>query len=117
MWTSRNLDYLYLYGREVMSNFGQRLRAARLAAGISQERLGVEAGIQEESASARMNRYEKGTRAPAVEIVERIAAVLDAPVSYFYSQDDDEASFLLAFHRLPVKSRRELLQLMTKLTI
>ena len=92
-----------------MANFGERLKAARLAAGLSQERLGIEAGIQEESASARMNRYEKGTRAPAVEIVERIARVLDAPVSYFYAQDDDEASLLLAFHRMTPERRVELL--------
>lgn len=94
-----------------MSKFGERLKAARLAAGMSQERLGVEAGIEEESASARMNRYEKGKRAPAVEIVERVARVLDVPVSYFYAQDDDEASLLLAFHRMPKKRCKELLML------
>lgn len=93
-----------------MSNFGERLKSARLASGMSQERLGVEAGIEEESASARMNRYEKGTRAPAVETVERIAEVLNVPVSYFYSHDDDEASLLLAFHRMSVDRRKELLE-------
>lgn len=94
-----------------MANFGERLKAARMAAGLSQERLGVEAGIQEESASARMNRYEKGTRAPAVEIVERIAEVLDVPVSYFYSHDDEEAQLLLAFHRMSQERRTKILKL------
>lgn len=94
-----------------MANFGERLKAARMAAGLSQERLGIEAGIQEESASARMNRYEKGTRAPAVEIVERIAEVLDVPVSYFYSHDDEEARLLLAFHRMSQERRTEILKL------
>lgn len=94
-----------------MSGFGERLKAARLAAGMSQERLGVEAGIEEASASARMNRYERGTRAPAVEIVERIAVVLDVPVSYFYCRDSDEADLLLAFHRMSVTRRKELLAL------
>ncbi len=93
-----------------MSCVGKRLRAARILAGLSQEQLGVQAGIEEASASARMNRYERGTRAPAVEIMERIAGVLDLPVSYFYSQDDDEASLLLAFHRMPGKRRKELLK-------
>jgi len=97
-----------------MSSFGERLRAARVAAGMSQERLGIEAGIEEASASARMNRYERGTRAPAVEIVERIAIVLNVPVSYFYSQDDEEASLLIAFHRMPTKQRIELLRHITK---
>lgn len=97
-----------------MSSFGERLRAARLAAGMSQERLGIEAGIEEASASARMNRYEKGTRAPAVEIVERIATVLNVPVSYFYSQDDEEANLLMAFHRMSAKRRKEILEVVER---
>lgn len=94
-----------------MSTFGERLRAARLMAGISQERLGIEAGIQEESASARMNRYEKGARAPAIEVAERIAAALDVPLSYLYAQDDDEATLLLAYHKMNSEQRQKLLAL------
>lgn len=93
-----------------MTHFGERLRTARIAAGLSQEQLGVQAGIEEASASTRMNRYEKGTRAPAVEIAERIAEVLNVPLSYFYSQDDDEARLLLVFHRMSAKRRKELLK-------
>jgi transcriptional regulator with XRE-family HTH domain len=52
-----------------MSTFGLRLKAARLEAGLSQEQLGLQAGLEVESASARMNRYERGTRVPAVELV------------------------------------------------
>jgi transcriptional regulator with XRE-family HTH domain len=88
-----------------MSSFGERLKAVRLAAGMSQERLGVEAGIQEESASARMNRYERGTRAPAFELVQRIAKALDVPVTYFYASNDLEAELLLAFHRLDKRGK------------
>jgi DNA-binding XRE family transcriptional regulator len=40
--------------------FSARLKEARIAAGLSQERLGVVAGIEEASASARMNQYERG---------------------------------------------------------
>lgn len=92
-----------------MSTFGKRLKSARQLAGLSQEQLGVQAGLEEESASTRMNRYEKGVREPAVEIAGRIAKVLDVPVSYFYSDDDDEASLLLAFHRMSVEKRSALL--------
>lgn len=93
-----------------MSTFGVRLKSARLAVGLSQEQLGVQAGIEEASASARMNRYEKGTRAPALEIVQRIACVLRVPVSYFFSEDDDEAELLLAFYHMSVKQRKDVLQ-------
>lgn len=92
-----------------MSTFGKRLKLARLAANLSQEEVGVRAGIEEASASARMNRYEKGTRAPAVEIVQRIASVLEVPVSYFFSEHDDEAELLLAFHRMSEVERKQLL--------
>jgi transcriptional regulator with XRE-family HTH domain len=92
-----------------MSTFGKRLKVARLQAGLSQEQLGLLAGLEAESASARMNRYERGTRAPAVELVERVGAVLDLPVAYFYSVDDDEAALLKAFHRMPSEDRKELL--------
>lgn len=92
-----------------MSTFGKRLKAARLQAELSQEQLGLLAGLEVESASARMNRYERGTRAPAVELVERIGAALNLPTAYFYASDDDEAELLVAFHRMSDKDKKELL--------
>lgn len=92
-----------------MSVFGMRLKAARLAAGLSQEQLGLLAGLEVESASARMNRYERGTRVPAVELVERLGAVLNLPVAYFYAMDEDEATLLRVFHRMTGKEREKLL--------
>lgn len=71
-----------------MSVFGRRLKEARLRAGLSQEQLGMEAGLDPMSASARMNRYELGKRAPNFELVERIAKVLKVPAAYFYASDD-----------------------------
>lgn len=92
-----------------MSVFGMRLKAARIAAGLSQEQLGIRAGLEVESASARMNRYERGTRMPAVELVERIGIVLNLPVAYFYAADDDEAKLLKVFHRMKESERKELM--------
>lgn len=92
-----------------MSVFGMRLKAARLAAGLSQEQLGIRAGLEVESASARMNRYERGTRMPAVELVERIGIVLNLPVAYFYAADDDEAKLLKVFYRMKESERKELM--------
>lgn len=86
-----------------------RLKAARLAAGLSQEQLGLLAGLEVESASARMNRYERGTRMPAVELAERIGSVLNLPVAYFYSTNNDEARLLQVFHRMPENERMKLL--------
>ncbi len=82
-----------------MSLFSKRLKEARTAAGLSQERLGVLAGIEEASASARMNQYERGKHQPDYLMVSRIAQVLDLPESYFYTQDDSLAGLSVRFHR------------------
>ena len=92
-----------------MSVFAQRLKAARLRTGLSQERLGIEAGLDPMSASARMNRYEQGKRVPDAQLVERIAAVLGVPVAYLHSVDDEEANLLLKFHRLNRKQRAKVI--------
>lgn len=92
-----------------MSTFSKRLKEARLAAKISQERLGIDAGIEPASASARMNQYETGKHAPNSSTVAQIAVALNLPAAYFYSEDDDEAQMLVLFHRMPVARRREVL--------
>lgn len=92
-----------------MSTFSKRLKAARLLAGISQEKLGIELGIDPSSASARMNRYEVGARVPDLELVERMGAVLGVPAAYFHAVRDDEAELLLAFHRLSDADRRKVI--------
>jgi len=93
-----------------MSTFSKRLKEARCEAGISQERLGVLAGIDEMSASARMNQYERDKHEPDFSMVERIAYVLDVPVSYFYAEDDDEAKLIRWFCKLSAEKRAEVMQ-------
>jgi transcriptional regulator with XRE-family HTH domain len=83
-----------------MSAFPRRLKEARLRAALSQEQLGIEAGLDPMSASARMNRYELGKRIPNPELVERIAKVLSVPTAYFYAVEDDEAELLITFQEL-----------------
>lgn len=93
-----------------MSTFCKRLKEARRAAGISQERLGIEAGIEPASASARMNQYETGKHSPNPRTVQQIAAALDLPASYFYSEEDDVARMLVLFYRLSVGERSRILR-------
>jgi transcriptional regulator with XRE-family HTH domain len=61
-----------------------RLKAARLKAGLSQERLGILAGIDEATASARMNQYERGIHTPDFELTCRLASVMEIPACYFW---------------------------------
>ncbi|WP_034936855.1 helix-turn-helix transcriptional regulator [Erwinia mallotivora] len=75
----------------------QRLKAARLKAGLSQERLGILAGIDEATASARMNQYERGIHTPDFELACRLASVLHVPAFYFYAVEDDLAEMILGY--------------------
>jgi transcriptional regulator with XRE-family HTH domain len=92
-----------------MSVFAKRLKEARTRAGLSQERLGVLAGIDEMSSSARMNQYEKAKHEPDFTMVERIAKVLNVPESYFYAKDDEAAWLQVVFHRLSSDARSRVL--------
>ena len=93
-----------------MSTLSKRIREARLLAGISQERLGIQIGIDPASANVRMNRYERGTRTPGPALVERIASELGLPAAYFYTVEDDEAKLLQWFYRLGEEERAEFMQ-------
>lgn len=94
-----------------MSVFTKRLKEARQRAGISQEKLGVMAGIDEASASARMNQYERGKHEPDLSMVERLARALDVPVALFYTEADDEAELLFLYHRMGKDERATLLEM------
>lgn len=72
----------------------ERLKQARLKRNLSQRSLGIAAGIDEASASARMNQYERGKHVPDYETLCQLALVLRVPVPYFYA-DDNEAELLL----------------------
>lgn len=79
------------------SIIGQRLREARLRAGLSQKALGIQAGIDEFTASPRVNQYERGKHTPEFQTVERFAEVLGVPAPFFYCRDDALAEWLLSY--------------------
>lgn len=78
----------------------KRLKEARLAAKLSQKKLGIAAGMDEFSASSRMNHYEIGRHTPDYQTLKRIAKVLKLPVAYFYAESDELASLIQAFSHL-----------------
>ena len=89
--------------------FPIRLRSARKIKRLSQERLGILAGIDESSASARMNQYETGKYAPDFLMTKKIAEVLDVPTNYFYTEDDLMAEMVLKFHFLTQEQKNKVL--------
>lgn len=71
-----------------------RLKEARLRAGLSQQRLGILAGIDEATASARMNQYERGIHTPDFALACKLAEVLNIPACYFYTVEEDLADVI-----------------------
>ena len=75
-----------------------RLKQARKRKGLSQKSLGILAGIDEFVASPRMNQYEKGKHFPDYGLLQKIAAVLNVPTAFFFCENDDLATLLLAIN-------------------
>lgn len=82
------------------SPVGKRLKEARTAAGYSQKQLGIAAGIDEFSASARMNQYETGRHVPDYVTLKNIGTVLNVPPAYFYCDDDRLAELVRQYAAL-----------------
>jgi transcriptional regulator with XRE-family HTH domain len=62
---------------DARSVFGQNLRTARLAAGLTQERLGLDVGLH----PTEVNRLERGRRNPGLVTMVRLAHGLGVPTA------------------------------------
>lgn len=80
--------------------FCKRLKEARLAAGLSQKKLGIAAGIDEFVASTRINRYEKGVHEADIHTAQKLAETLNVPLAYFYVENDQLAALVMNFDKL-----------------
>jgi transcriptional regulator with XRE-family HTH domain len=87
------------------SPVSQRLREARLDAELSQKTLGIKAGIDQFSASARMNQYETDKHVPDFGTIKRIAKVLKLSTAYFYCESDELAEVIKKWHILKQKKK------------
>ncbi|EAB6690342.1 helix-turn-helix transcriptional regulator [Salmonella enterica subsp. enterica serovar Kiambu] len=76
----------------------RRLKEARQRAKLTQEKLGVLAGIEEATAYSRLSHYENGTHKPTFDLVCEFARVLNVPECYFYTVDDDFAEAVLELY-------------------
>lgn len=95
--------------------YGVRLKEARKIAGLSQAALGVLAGFDEFSASARMSQYETGKHLPDIGTALRLAASLKIPLAYFFCMEDDLAEFIRLHHRLKKDQKQAVLNLLKTL--
>ena len=77
----------------------KRLKAARKAASMSQESLGIAAGLDEGTASPRMSQYETSVHTPDFSFIRNVARVLNISTAYFYCEEDDLAQIILDYKK------------------
>jgi transcriptional regulator with XRE-family HTH domain len=83
--------------RSKCSPVPQRLKEARERVGLSQRELGIRAGMDPGSASARVNQYERGRHTPDFGTLAAIGHVLNVPVAYFYAVEDGLALWIIRY--------------------
>ncbi|MGF1889891.1 helix-turn-helix domain-containing protein [Vibrio campbellii] len=86
-----------------------RLKEARKKAKLSQKALGVQIGMDEGSASARMNQYEKGKHTPDIQTLKLIANELGVPLNYFFCEEESSAKLACLIAKLSEEERQELI--------
>lgn len=86
--------------------FANRLRAARIAAGLTQEALGTAAGISVDVARTRINRYERGVNECDLRTAKRLADALHMPLAALYADTDEIKEVIIALAKLSVAEQR-----------
>lgn len=88
---------------------GKRLKEARLRSGLTQAQVGINAGMDQSVASARINQYERDVHVPGFGVAEQLAKALKVPAAYFYAVDDGLAAWILAYAKISASGRRSVL--------
>lgn len=76
---------------------------------LPQDKLGVLIGLDEQTASARISRYESGVHEPPIKTARQLADALSVPLGYLYCDDDRLAEIILAASELPATDQETLL--------
>ena len=102
--------------QDAKSRFCSRLKMVCKSNKITQEKLGLLIGLDEFVASTRINRYEKGVHIADPNTAERIAQVLDEPLSFFYAETEELAELNKIFYHLDLVNKQQLLAFARELT-
>jgi transcriptional regulator with XRE-family HTH domain len=93
----------------------RRIRQARQAIGLPQDKLGVLIGLDEGCSSARISRYESGKHQPPLKTVQLLALKLGVPTAYLFCEDDLLAEAILKLARLSKSKLAQQIKLIDQL--
>lgn len=65
-----------------MTTIGEKIRAARVAAGMTQKQLGLAVGFSENSAERMIQKWEYGKQAPSLQYLRPLANALKVSLDY-----------------------------------
>ncbi|MBE0377647.1 hypothetical protein PPRY_a0198 [Pseudoalteromonas prydzensis ACAM 620] len=66
--------------------------------------------MDENSASGRMNHYEKGRHIPDLATLKKIADELNVPLNYFFCEDETTAELVIEISKLDTEKKLELIK-------
>ncbi|QIA65720.1 helix-turn-helix domain-containing protein [Vibrio astriarenae] len=98
-----------------ISPIPERLKEARKKAKLSQKALGVRIGMDESSASPRMNQYEKGKHTPDISTLKSLADELGVPLNYFFCEDEVSAELAINLSKLSKGEREKVLSITSEM--
>ncbi|CAK2470275.1 XRE family transcriptional regulator [Vibrio crassostreae] len=93
-----------------------RLKAARKKAKITQKNLGVKIGMEESSASGRMNHYERGRHTPDISTLQKMADALGVPLNYFFCEDDTSAELATEIAKLTIEQKNQVIDFINNIS-
>ncbi|WP_350594838.1 MULTISPECIES: helix-turn-helix transcriptional regulator [unclassified Pseudoalteromonas] len=91
-----------------------RLKEARKRANMTQKELGIRIGMDQSSASSRMNHYEKDRHTPDIQTLQRMADELGVPLNYLFCDSAESAELACLIDCLPLEEKQKLIELLSK---
>jgi len=97
------------------SPIARRMKEMRLQQGLSQKGLGIKAGMDIFTSSARINQYERDKHVPDYKTATILAKALDVPVTYLFTDDDDLADIILKYSKASKSQKAKIKSYISKL--
>jgi transcriptional regulator with XRE-family HTH domain len=91
-----------------------RLKEARKRAKMTQKELGIRIGMDQSSASSRMNHYEKDRHTPDIQTLQRMADELGVPLNYFFCENTESAELACLISSLSTEEKQKLIEQLCK---
>ena len=86
-----------------------RIKEARKRVKLTQKELGIRIGMDQSSASGRMNHYEKGRHTPDIGTLQRMADELGVPLNYFFCETEASAELACLIAKLSEDEKKALI--------